>query len=1031
MCLVLAIGFLPASTVIAASPPKPILPAVPVDNDHDHDGIDDGIEQYLANLYAPVIYMAPQERNYPVSVDWWLANGEMGRTFAYQFNMADSMFLLRFHKLCDSGGFMFWSTDDVPMVIGNQMQLIGLTGPIMPWVYGAGCSPYGALSSIAPDPENSPGHSFVLEDVIDSVRVGDLNPNNWPTYVHVYPNKWGGITIQYWHAFAYNAFEGGLGGFFGNHGGDWDASIQVVLDLNLRPAEVWYSRHAEDKPGHWFAWDDIHVYQGTHPIVTIDAGGHAAFADMADRDWYWKFGTPLAVTMGDVAWVGDFANPDSLLFGTVWETWEGGRVFQRDLSSGGIPMACEHHISPNPGISGGIINVGEYNPGVKQESSLAANQGYSSILNGQVFVMYSGRWGSIGDTDLGTGPRGPVFQGWDGSTYTSWYHDASDQPAYWPVFHWREVPKTYYAIGKPSYSDGVYTHVTDKTTFQLRANPNAIADSFGPCNIYYRYFRVGDPAPGFSFYSGPFSISGSDGSYELDYAAVDALGNWNNLNALMLFKESKLMTETAVSSSANPSVFGKSVMLTATVGAVSLGSGTPTGSVEFFDGASSLGIGPLSSGIATLSISSLSVASHSITAKYSGDANFAASTSPAISEVVNQASTSTALTSSTNPSVFGQSVMLRAMVSFVPPGSGTPTGSVEFFDGSFSLGTSPLSSGIATLSTASLSVTSHSITAKYSGNVNFVTSTSPAINEAVNQSSTSTALTSSTNPSVFGQSVTFRAAVSVVSPGAGTPTGRVEFFDGASSLGTSPLSSGIVTLSISSLSVTSHSITAKYSGDANFAASTSPAISEVVNQSSTNTALASSSNPSVFGQSVMFRATVSVVSPGAGTPTGSVEFFDGASSLGTSPLNNGNATFSTSALSAGNHAVKAAYSGDTSFAGSSGSLTQKVWYNFSGFLAPLSKSTSNLGSTIPIKWQLKDYKGDFIDDLNTVRSLLVGPVGGQLAAPTANGGTVLRNDTASNQYIFNWKTTGLKTGNYTISLCLSDGTVQTTQVMLK
>jgi len=82
-----------------------------------------------------------------------------------------------------------------------------------------------------------------------------------------------------------------------------------------------------------------------------------------------------------------------------------------------------------------------------------------------------------------------------------------------------------------------------------------------------------------------------------------------------------------------------------------------------------------------------------------------------------------------------------------------------------------------------------------------------------------------------------------------------------------------------------------------------------------------------------------------------------------------------------------------------------------------------LGSTVPIKWQLKDYRGNYIGNLSTVTALLVGPVGGKLVAPTPNPSTTLYYDTKANQYIFNWKTTGLKKGNNTISLSLNDGTI--------
>src|SRR5262249_55531015 len=149
------------------------------------------------------------------------------------------------------------------------------------------------------------------------------------------------------------------------------------------------------------------------------------------------------------------------------------------------------------------------------------------------------------------------------------------------------------------------------------------------------------------------------------------------------------------------------------------------------------------------------------------------------------------------------------------------------------------------------------------------------------------------NPSVFGQSVTFTATVSETGPGSGTPTGTVTFTDGSATLGTATLSGGKATFATSSLSVGTQSITAAYSGDSNFNVSTSTTLSQVVNQASPPAALASSANPSVFGQSVTFTATVSETGPGSGTPTGTVTFTDGSATLGTGTLSGGVATFAT------------------------------------------------------------------------------------------------------------------------------------------
>jgi hypothetical protein len=367
-------------------------------------------------------------------------------------------------------------------------------------------------------------------------------------------------------------------------------------------------------------------------------------------------------------------------------------------------------------------------------------------------------------------------------------------------------------------------------------------------------------------------------------------------------------TSTALTSSPNPSVVGESVALTATVSVSPPGAGAPSGTVEFFDGVTSLGSSPVVAGSATMNTAALAVGARSLTAVYSGDPSFSGSTSAVHGHTVNVASTSTALGSSPNPSVVGQSVALTATVSVSPPGAGSPSGTVEFFDGATSLGTSPLVSGSAVLNTAAIAVGARSLTAVYSGDASFAGSTSPVHAHTVDQAATSTALNSAPNPSTLGSNVTLTATVSVGPPASGTPTGSVEFFDGATSLGSSPVSSGSAVLNTSLLSAGSHSLTAVYSGDASFTGSTSAVHSHSVTNPSTSTAVTSSPNPSVVGEGVTITATVT---PSAAT--GTVEFFDGATSLGSSPVSGGVATLLTSALALESHSITAVYSGDLTY----------------------------------------------------------------------------------------------------------------------
>jgi hypothetical protein len=322
----------------------------------------------------------------------------------------------------------------------------------------------------------------------------------------------------------------------------------------------------------------------------------------------------------------------------------------------------------------------------------------------------------------------------------------------------------------------------------------------------------------------------------------------------------------SVSSNNNPSVFGQAVTFTATVSATASGAGIATGTVAFLDGTTNIGSPALdASGHATLTTSALGAGNHNITVQYSGDGNFNPSGGSLPTQSVTPAGTTTAVTSSLNPSVFGQSVTFTATVA---SGAGTPSGAVRFSDGGVNLGPPvALSAGVATLTTASLSAGAHSISAVYSGDANYGGSTG-SLAQTVGQAGTITTISSSLNPSNFGQPVTFTATVS--SP-AGIPTGAVQFQDGAggANLGAPiALSGGVATLTTSSLSVGTHNITAVYSGDSNFSGSASPALAQVVQGTDIAVTLKHHPHVAVDGGRLTFVARVT----NNGPETASVSF---------------------------------------------------------------------------------------------------------------------------------------------------------------
>jgi hypothetical protein len=283
----------------------------------------------------------------------------------------------------------------------------------------------------------------------------------------------------------------------------------------------------------------------------------------------------------------------------------------------------------------------------------------------------------------------------------------------------------------------------------------------------------------------------------------------------------KAATTTALVSSLNPSGSGKVVTFTATVTSPA---GTPTGTVKFLNGATVQAIATLKSGTAKYPTTKLPPGSNSITAAYTGDSNNGSSTSAVLTQFV-LAVTTTTLTSSPNPSVYDQTVTFTVTLTSsigAPPDGET----VTFEQGTNVLGTGVLSGGTATFSTSALPVGTKAIKAIYGGDAIFISSTSAALSQVIGKEASTTTLTSSPNPSTFGQSVTFTA---VVAPRfGGTPTGTVVFKDGGKTLGSVSLSGGSASYTISNLARGAHSITATYNGSTSFIGSSGP-LTQTVN----------------------------------------------------------------------------------------------------------------------------------------------------------------------------------------------------------
>ena len=195
---------------------------------------------------------------------------------------------------------------------------------------------------------------------------------------------------------------------------------------------------------------------------------------------------------------------------------------------------------------------------------------------------------------------------------------------------------------------------------------------------------------------------------------------------------SKASATVTLTSSLNPSSPNTPVTFSATVYAGA------SGPVTFLDGSAVLGMGTVNAaGVATFTTSSLAIGSHPITATYGGDSTYSSATSAVLTQVIGTIPTTISLSESTPAQLLNTLVTFTAVVTASSP---TPTGTVSFLDGTTVLGTAPVTTGgsvVVSLTvgssyqTSTLADGAHQITAVYSGDSTFTTSTSASITNTV------------------------------------------------------------------------------------------------------------------------------------------------------------------------------------------------------------------------------------------------------------------------------------------------------------
>jgi hypothetical protein len=384
-------------------------------------------------------------------------------------------------------------------------------------------------------------------------------------------------------------------------------------------------------------------------------------------------------------------------------------------------IAIDTNVSPD---SGGWFNIATGNPYV---SLVATDPGGSNASGVKTIYGVLGPT-SCSPTNLGTcqiyGPPFQILQGPNPITAFSLDNAGNfSNVAYTTLWLDTVAPVTTDSLV------GQWNNGTSTTAVTVTLNAT---DATSGVETTYYTLNGGST----NVYSGPFLVS-TAGSNTLKYWSVDWANNTEAKNTATFAIQSP--TTAVVVATPSPSMVNQSVKITATVTATL--TGTPTGSVQFWNGATSLGTSTLSGGVASITTTALPAGLLTLQASFLGSTYYAATNSPPFDQTVNE-NTTTTVTASPNPSVYGQSFTLTAQVTPTPIISGTPTGSVTFYYLGSPLGVGTVNgSGVASI-TSSLPAGANQVAAAYSG-------------DSVYLSSSSTLLTVTVNPAP--QTITFPA----------------------------------------------------------------------------------------------------------------------------------------------------------------------------------------------------------------------------------------------------------------------------------
>jgi hypothetical protein len=281
------------------------------------------------------------------------------------------------------------------------------------------------------------------------------------------------------------------------------------------------------------------------------------------------------------------------------------------------------------------------------------------------------------------------------------------------------------------------------------------------------------------------------------------------------------VTTTALSQSAGTTMFGEPLTLTATVTSQS---GTPTGAVVFLSDGVTIGSAPLQSGVAAVTIGTLAPATHAIIAGFLGTGVFGNSASSSVPHVVTRGLTKAQINAD-HATTYGQTLHFTVTVTAQAPAAGQPGGSVTILADGNAIGTVPVVNGTATFETALLHAGARSITATYSGDVNFEGSAAPAIQHIVGKAHT--VVEANADSVLIGASPLISVSIRIPNQPALVPSGSVSIAEFGTILDMLPLAHSAVAFTLAPLPPCDHRLALDYSGDADFEASSATVIQTV------------------------------------------------------------------------------------------------------------------------------------------------------------------------------------------------------------